>query len=248
MPKIPVEFKLDRVVDRFINDIYEASGRLGRIAAAPAEVERDLSLPEKYISMSDIGSTCTRAIWFAYKGYAKGEMAGKVHMLLDLGNLIEDDLITRIEAAGYLVDRRQAHFTAFNGRFRGRCDGVVHGLTQEPHLLEIKSANSNNFEKFKRLGVLKHMPKYYCQCQVYMGYAGLSRALILIYNKNTSELYGERFNFARRDFNALTDRAHFILQSVEPPADVDEKGCFICSFGRHCDVFSDKKIDFKEML
>lgn len=215
---------------RIVNEMYEA-----------ASASRDS--PRNYLGMSRIGERCARKLWYAFRGYSPAPLEGRAAMIFDLGNRVEDAVLHWLDAAGYRVEDAQREFSAHAGMFRGHCDGIIHGVTSRPHILEIKSANDRRFKAFQREGIRSVSPVYYCQAQCYMGYAGLERALFVVMNKNTCELYAERVHFSREDFEALHARAHAIITANDPPerppdhrdsAGEDAQICAWCDFHAVC--------------
>lgn len=217
--------------DRIAQEMYEAVERQRR-----GQI-RD------YLGMSAIGKPCDRALWMQFRQFTPVVPEGRVLMLFDLGNLIEEQIIKALRLAGYKVEDRdpatdrQWGFQAHGGLFRGHCDGVVHGITRRAHILECKSANAAKFDAFKRFGVQATYPEYYCQAQCYMGYSGLERALFVVANKNTSELYTERVRFNPDDFEALHARAAAIISANAMPTRAFKQGsqeCRFCDLRIHC--------------
>lgn len=193
--------------------------------------------------MSRIGERCARKLWYAFRGYSPAPLEGRAAMIFDMGDRVEDAVRHWLDAAGYRVEDAQREFSVHAGMFRGHCDGIIHGVTSRPHILEIKSANDRRFKAFQREGIRSVSPVYYCQAQCYMGYAGLERALFVVMNKNTCELYAERVHFSREDFEALHARAHAIITANDPPerppdhrdsAGEDAQICAWCDFHAVC--------------
>ena len=193
-------------IDNIANAMYETAAN-----------SRDKQPPRRYLGMSAIGAPCDRALWLNFRGFPQNPIDGRIIMLFRFGDRIEEEVVHWLNKSGYRVEGQQSGFEDFNGFFRGHCDGIIHGVTKQPHILEIKSANDKKFKAFKAAGVRVTYPTYYAQCQCYMGYSGLERALVVVQNKNTSELYTERIYFNRDDFIALQNRAKNIITSTTPP-------------------------------
>jgi hypothetical protein len=165
-----------------------------------------------------------------------------MELLFDDGNYYEAKIIKYLRLAGFRLEHTgrdaQLEFRQFGGLLCGHADGVIHGVTRRPHILECKSANKNKFASFQRFGVRKTYPVYYSQCQCYMGYADLERALVVVYCKDNSEIYTERIHFNRLDFQVLHDRAHQIITANDPPerafANSNALECQWCDFRLHC--------------
>ena len=173
--------------------------------------------PRNYLGMSSIGDPCPRKIWLEFRGYDPLPLDGRAAMIFDLGSRVEDAVIHWLKAAGYEIEGQQQDFSAHEGFFRGHCDGIIHGVTERAHILEIKSANDKKFQAFKTQGVAVVSPTYYAQVQCYMGYSGLERALWVVMNKNTCEIHAERCYFNKADFDALHRKALDIICSAGMP-------------------------------
>ena len=190
-----------------------------------------------YLGMSEIGGPCDRALWFSFRGFPSAQIDGRVIMLFRFGDRIEEEIIYWLHQAGYQVDGQQASFSDHAGLFRGHCDGVVHGITDMPHILECKSCNKRSFDAFQRTGVRATQPKYYAQAQCYMGYAGHSRALVAIQCKDDSALYLERLYFNETGFLAMCGRAYIIITANTVPLrsfEYDSTFCQWCSYRSAC--------------
>lgn len=210
--------------DRLALEVYEACAR--RVAAEPRR---------GYLGMSQIGKPCERALWLDVNGAERVPIEGRVARVFDCGNATETRVIADLRAAGFTIDGEQDGFQDCGGRFCGHRDGVIHSVTKQPHLLEIKSANDASFKNFKKNG-LKAKPVYEAQIQCYMGYGGQERGLFVVENKNNQELYTERVCFDRQRFEELKTKAKRILEATEPPAKCgDETECRFCDFRVSCD-------------
>jgi len=205
--------------DRIALEIYESCSR--RAAAEPRRY---------YLGMSRIGDPCERRLWLDYRIADKAALEGRTFRIFDNGEAAEARIITDLWAAGYTIDREQEEFSDFDDRFRGHCDGVIHGVTQRPHLLEIKTANAANFKIFQQKGLKEAKPIYFDQMQCYMGYGQLERGLFVVENKNTQELYTERIYFDRFRFEELKDKAQKITEATEAPPKPEDADCYWCDF------------------
>jgi hypothetical protein len=161
-------------------------------------------------------------------------------MIFELGHAIEIEVVKWLELAGYTIEGRQLAFSACADMLRGHCDGIIHGVTSRPHLLEIKSASKSSFDKFVAHGVASE-PKYAAQLQLYMGLGNLERALFVVYCKDNSDIYAERVHFNRPEFERLLLKAESIITANEMPEPVEDYfSCRFCDFSPICkggDVF-----------
>lgn len=198
-----------------------------------AAAERGRNKSRGYLGMSEIGHACDRRLWLSFRGYPGNDPDGRLIMLFELGDMIETQVVRLLNAAGFTVKDQQRGFKIHNGFFRGHWDGEVCGVTKQPHVLEVKSANDRRFAAFKKHGVRETYPTYYCQAICYMGYSNLDRALFVIMNKNTSEIYTERVYFNQEDFEALDARAKYIITANAIPDKSDD--CEWCPYKGICD-------------
>ena len=125
-------------IDPVANAMYEAASRA--LHDEPAR---------SYLGMSGIGHPCARKIWYGFRQYSPMTQAGRVEMIFSLGNAVEQEVLRWLQLAGYKVDGQQTEFSALNGLFGGHCDGIIYGVTQRPHILEIKSASATRFKAFQ---------------------------------------------------------------------------------------------------
>lgn len=120
---------------------------------------------------------------------------------------------------------RQFNFADdLGGHFAGSLDGIAQGVPDCPSgsaadwvVLEFKSAKADRFREFERAGVKATEVKYWAQVQCYMHKTGLSWALFIIYNKDTSELYAEWVERDAQAYWGLLHKAEEIIASDLPP-------------------------------
>lgn len=190
-----------------------------------------------YLGGSIIGKECSRALWYDF--YSPKKITHpRVNRIFDLGNLIEDYVISLLKGAGLTVyesDENGEQFGFVDGHIAGHIDGVVTGLPEssKPHLLEIKSANSKRFKEFQDKGY-KSNKTYWTQVQVYMFKMGLERALVAVMNKDNCELYFERIELDKKFAERQLLRAKEIVKLKEEPVRPYSKPTFYkCKFCDH---------------
>ena len=209
-------------IDTVANNLYEAAAR-----------SRNDQPRRNYLGMSAIGDPCERKLWFGFRGFTPLPLDGRVIMLFRFGDRVEEEVIHWLRAAGYHVEGQQEGFSDHGGWFSGHCDGIIHGITNQPHILEIKSCNAKKFNAFKKYGVQKTYQIYWDQSQCYMGYAGLERALFVIQNKDNSEIYTERVYFDQEAFTLLRKKAFSVITSNDPIKPEFAKDSQTCSWCDH---------------
>lgn len=177
--------------------------------------------------MSSLGDMCHRRLWLEYHKGFKEAFPGRMLRLFKMGNTIEKIVISDLRAAGYRVTGRQQAFHDFGRRLRGHCDGIIEGLRESsrPHILEVKSASDKSFKEFQAKGLSGHSyaDKYEAQLQMYMGYAGLDRALFVVENKNDQARYSERVRFDFHRFGELREKARNIINARLPPRGISDR-------------------------
>lgn len=134
-------------------------------------------------------------------------------------------------------DGNQIRFEMFGGKFAGSIDGIVLGIPEAPktpHLLEIKTANDKSFKQMLKQGVEHSKHQHYCQMQVYLGALDLKRALYVVVNKNTDEIYTERCEFDNRVYQSLLEKAERIVTSDAPLERCESFECRWCEFKKIC--------------
>ncbi len=177
-----------------------------------------------YLGMSEIGHPCSRYLWFKFRNCIKSNISGRVYRLFETGNLAEQRFIEELKAIGCEVHDRdeqgdQFSCNDFGGHFSGHMDGCAKGLPGVGatfHVLEFKTHNDKSFTKLSKEGVKAAKPQHYCQCQCYMHYSGMTRALYLAVNKNDESLYAQRVHYNKEEALDLVYRAKNIITSVEP--------------------------------
>jgi len=183
-----------------------------------------------YLGMSGTGGKCMRAQQYSFRWCAKiGPMTNRTRRIFERGNMEESRIIYDLDKIGIKVYKEvdgvespltgelgeeQETITGFAGHILGHPDGRCIGVPESPktiHLLEMKTANVNNFKKFQTAGCKATNGVYYGQCQNYMGELGLTRALFIVINKNTEEYYIERLEFDKDFFDELKRKEMAII-------------------------------------
>jgi hypothetical protein len=195
-----------------------------------------------FLSMSEIGG-CERNLWAGLHEIPQDkEIEPRILALFELGKHVEIHVIELLRASGRIVwdvdpeTNEQFHYTDFDNRFRGRTDGMIELGSSQPHraLLEIKSANQKQFDLLIEVGYAVWHPKYADQLCVYMGYADLKEALVIVYCKNDSRLYAERLKSNPVRFHALRLKAGRILEAETTLPRPEEAKSQYCGFCKWC--------------
>lgn len=205
------------------DDIYEAVARENK--------------PRKYLGMSEVGNPCDRFLWLKFRRFSKIPMENRIYLLFRFGDKVEELVCTYLRAAGYKLESAwpdpQAAYSALGGILHGHSDGIIY-IPEGKALLEVKSANRKRFQSFTLGGIRATDEKYYWQCQLYMGFGGLDRALFVILNKDDSSIYTEIVPFNKTDFEWQVARVRNICTSPIWPEAKDLPECGKCDFRLHC--------------
>lgn len=173
------------------------------------------------LGLSQAGHHCARYLWYKHHGYNEPEIEGRILRLFQLGNILEDQVISDLRAAGFNVHSQQepVKFEHNGITLTGSIDGIVEGLIESPktpHLFECKTASKKKFDQLKQYRDWN--PIYFWQVQFYMLGLGLKRAAIFVYCKDDSRLYMERIPLEK---DATVDRLQDVFNAVsrdDPPA------------------------------
>lgn len=193
-----------------------------------------------YLGASIVGHECDRFLWLTFRGAIREDVPGRVYRLFETGDLEEVRFMAELRAIGCEVFDRddkgeQFEVSALGGHFSGHMDAVATGVIEAPktpHLVETKTAKEDHFRKIVKNGVRKEKPQHFAQMQSYMGLQNLTRALYLVRNKDTDELYSERVEFDKAFFDHLMLRAKRLISSSQAPEKIakraDDYRCKFC--------------------
>jgi Holliday junction resolvase-like predicted endonuclease len=124
------------------------------------------------------------------------------------GNIIENQIIDYLKEGGIRILANQASVSTgieCNGRkITGKIDGMVR-VGESKLLLEIKTMNHGQFHRTQESGLMEVNYTYYVQCQMYMHYMKLEACLMLLYNKNNSDL-SEDFVAYDKEFSLYNEK------------------------------------------
>lgn len=126
-------------------------------------------LVQKYqggtLRMSNIGSPCQRKLWYQVNDYdnpLKEKLTGDTKIKFLYGDLTEEMVLFLADLAGHTVEARQSE-VELNG-VKGHIDAIIDGW-----LVDVKSASSYSFKKFKEGRLLDDDPfGYYTQIMSYL--------------------------------------------------------------------------------
>ena len=178
------------------------------------------------LGASVIGKPCDRFLWYSFRGLVDKRFEGRMLRLFETGHLEEPRLVKELRGIGCTVHDvdsntgKQFEFTALGGHFVCHPDAAILGLPESPktwHIGEFKTMNDKSFNVLKKSnGVKKAKPEHYAQMMMGMGMSKMKRALYLVKNKDTDELYSERVRFDLNELDLLETRAERIIASNAP--------------------------------
>lgn len=223
--------------------VPEIANRIDEVLRGDERVKqlRAEALPNGRDRMSAAGR-CYRERWANGRGIPLDDGKGfhtnpRLLRIFRLGHIIEDEVVALLEDAGYFVSDTQLEVGV--EPWVGHIDGIIHIGEPIPtrSLLEIKSANASRFDLLKSLGYEEWNPGYSAQLHAYMHHLpGIEDAIVVVYNKDTSELYCERILF---DLDvALRLEKETALATAEgkmPPPRPKSATSKSCKFCRWCD-------------
>lgn len=209
-----------------------------------------------YLGGSAIGRSCSRALWYSFRWSKPAAFSGRLYRLFQSGHLQEPRINADLRAIGVTVYEtnpatgKQWSFSepTSGGHFRGNADGILVGVPQAPktpHIGEFKTSGEKAFKEVIRDGVEKSKPEHFAQMQIYMkwsidqfGKDGCTRALYVVVNKNTDDIYSERLEYINDFAQSLIDKANAIIQSTEPPLGISTDStyyeCKFCDYHPLC--------------
>ncbi len=189
----------------------------------------------RYIGASSIGRPCNREIWYGFNGFVGSNHPFHLKKIFDVGKQLESLLIEYVRLAGLLVATPiiENNYLFVQDKeipiFQGHLDGILLVPHEGPVVLEIKTAKSSSFEKFKKHGLQRWSDGYYSQVQAYMGMSTYKRAVILAMNKDTSELHHEWLSFDESYYRELRMKALAISTIDTPPERINKNASyFLC--------------------
>lgn len=194
------------------------------------------------LSLSGIGD-CPRRLWAGLHGISGEPIPGGRLAIFKMGDAVERLVIELLGRADFMVLRQQERVVIDFGdnlMATGRWDGVVileHGrFRREEAVLEIKSANDEQFDLCEAQGYATWRPKYADTLHGYMGASGIDLAIAVVMNKDNSRIYAEKIRFDAERFEGLKKKAEMVLRSTRPVVRPAEATSQYCNFCKWCDV------------
>lgn len=178
---------------------------------------------------------CRRATWLKIKGAPRNppvlaEDVLRSQLIFSLGDSVHLRWQILLDRYG-ILEQWEVPIEVPELDLVGHCDGIIE-IDGERLALEIKSINDRGFK------ALREGPKeeHRFQVNLYMHALGLSRAVILYENKNTSETKEFVVTFSKKMLRQFKETRDVIRESLDtdtpPEKEGDHAGCTVC---RWCD-------------
>lgn len=186
------------------------------------EYRAERSGSPRTLSLSGIGG-CPRQLWAGLHDIEVEKPDGRRLAIYAMGDAVERLVIEMLGAAGFTVGRKQKRVTIDFGDgllASGRLDGVValssSPFLTEPAVLEIKSANREQFELCQAQGYATWKPGYGDTLHCYMGASGIDTAVAVVMCKDDSRIYAEKIRLDAVRYERLRKKAEEILRAPMP--------------------------------
>lgn len=192
--------------------------------------------PRDYIGASSIGASCARKIWYELKSVPGIPVTSRTVRLFETGKYLEMLVIDLLRARDLeVITILETAICPEAPFFRGHIDGY---LPKYKAVLEIKTAKDSSFKTFVKRGLRGWYPIYYSQLQSYMGMMRLKKGVILVVNKDSSDIHEEWVDFDEAHYSELIAKAHKINEAIEPPMRISTTPiwyeCKLCRYNKIC--------------
>lgn len=172
------------------------------------------------LRISNFGSKCKRQLWYKIRSPADAEpLDGKARFKFLYGDLLEHIVLFLAEEAGHKVEGKQDTLDLHG--IKGHRDGIIDGV-----LVDVKSANSRSFEKFKEHRLETDDPfGYLTQLNMYSA-ASKDDPLVEVkgehafvaVDKELGTIIVDKYKVDKeRDWASEIDEVRGLLDSDEPP-------------------------------
>lgn len=144
-----------KTIDTLVEDIYDllkngsdtiddsVFEEFGKSMASLLKRRLSTEAHKPALRMSNIGSPCSRKLWFEInQPEAREEMDGATHFKFLFGDIIEEVTLTLAKASGHTIEGQQDEQEIAG--VKGHRDAVIDGM-----LVDVKSASKYSFNKFK---------------------------------------------------------------------------------------------------
>ncbi len=193
-----------------------------------------------YIGASSIGEDCLRKLWYRFNNIPGAEFTAKQLRIFDIGKKLEEMVKDYMELAGFKLIRpnKENNFLFCQDEtypiFQGHSDALLHINDTNISVLEIKTANHNEYKKFVDLGVKAWEQTYYYQMIAYMGMFKLKNAVIIVINKDDSSWSAEWVEYDDIVYCELKTKASLISTMEKEPSRINDNPCYwVCQMCKY---------------
>lgn len=196
------------------------------MAALPSLMDFQNSLPKddprpSGIGASSIGSECTAFLAYTLRGFPEDAIPSNVRRIFDVGHRLEDLVTDYIKDAlphGWrllTIDPNTGEqFFQRAGHVRTYADGILVNVgSKEAGLIEVKTMNTSQFERFIELGVKRAKPGYYAQAQITMKLFDAPVCLFVVLNKNDQRIVTEVVEFDAIECSSLEANVELAMKN-----------------------------------
>jgi len=200
-----------------LKEILEGSSSIGRLD----EWYLGNHKQRRYLGLSQLGHKCEKFVWLKSHGYKEASPSAKLLRIFLLGNLLEKQIRDDLIKSGFFLNEAQKEVIFGYGdlTLSGHIDGIITDLTEsgKPHLWEFKTMNDKSFKKVLKDGYEAYNSSYKAQIHAYMLGLPLIDTLVMVYNKNTSELYQERIKLNKKYIIDLLQDRFWVIKMENSP-------------------------------
>lgn len=208
--------------EKILNQMFEA-------------MEENKEQRRTYLGMSTFGTHCDRKQWLEFRHVFDPKVSYQSVSHFSDGHRSEDILIERLIAAGVNLKPKDDDGNQFSLRdmywLRGHTDGKIE--VDEWAVWEAKSTDDKKKAKLKKLiekdehSALENWDSnYYCQAQLYMGYSGLKKHILMACSHGAREKLNSTGDhrtvivetlFNQEKFDELKQKAYDVIVSDAVP-------------------------------
>lgn len=225
-------------------------GEIDLQSVMDAYYEGKPSRPSRRMGASSIGHPCKRAIWLKFHWAIQERFEGQQLRTFELGHILEDAMANTLKDMGWVIlytGKEQVeleitpHLVCYPD---GLIISGVPTAEKTEHAWDNKIMADSWFKQVRKKGIRAVYPKYYTQIQLEM--YGLSkklgrkidRGLITCINRDTSQVYAERFKYDPKEIEKVFAIEAEVRESQVLPKGISENPswmeCKMCSCSHFC--------------
>lgn len=211
-------------INTLVDDIYGliASGEFTIDADHLAKmIARRITEPKRdaYLRMSNFGTPCERKLWYSINMPETAEpLPPQARLKFLLGDIIEEVVLALAKQSGHSVEGEQDTLE-FEG-IKGHWDAIIDG-----YVVDVKSANSRSFSKFREHRLIKDDPfGYLDQISLYVAAArndtrirDRTKAAFLAVDKELGYIVLDTYDVEEKDWETLIAAKKLMLKAKTPP-------------------------------